>query len=117
MKNKIIYFSIIMIMMFGIVGCEKIEKIETKEIQLIEVNVEKVYHSNAYSTPMIVNNVIMMTSHPATYKVYFEYNGYEFHVNKKEVYDYCKNKNKVKIKVYKYTYEDNEIEYEFYDLK
>lgn len=114
MKNKIMCFCIIMIMMISIVGCDKIK---TKEIQSIEVNVEEVYHANAYSTPMIVNNVIMMTSHPATYKVYFEYNGYEFHVNKKEVYDYCKNKNKVKIKVYKYTYEDNEIEYEFYDLK
>ena len=114
MKNKIICFCIIMIMMFGIVGCKKIE---TKEIQLIEVNVEEVYHRNAYSTPMIVNKAVMMVNHPATYKVYFEYDGYEFHVNKKEVYDYCKNKNKVKIKVYKYTYEDNEIEYEFYDLK
>lgn len=114
MKNKIMCFCIIMIMMINMVGCDKIK---TKEIQSIEVNVEEVYHSNAYSTPMIVNNVIMMASHPATYKVYFEYNGYEFHVNKKEVYDYCKNKDKVKIKVYKYTYEDNEIEYEFYDLK
>ena len=114
MKNKIMCFCIIMIMMISIVGCDKIK---TKEIQLIEVNVEEVYHRGAYSTPMIVNKVVTVVNHPATYKVYFEYNGYEFHVNKKEVYDYCKNKNKVKIKVYKYTYEDNEIEYEFYDLK
>lgn len=87
--KKITILALLVAMLLCFVGCAKLINTETQEV---DATVTDVYHRGAW-VQMISNGKTMIPiSHPAQYKVTFEYKNITLTVDDKTLYDYYKSK-------------------------
>ena len=89
MKTKIILITMITLCLVSCIGCRKLV---STEYEKVEVTITDEYHRGTYVTPMKVGSVTTMHTHPAVYKIYFEYNGEEHYINNRDTYEKYKDK-------------------------
>lgn len=94
---------------FLLTGCTR--NLETKTIKEVTLNIDEVHHTSARSQPVVIGKIVSSVYYPAEYEVEFEYNGYEFEIDDKEIYEYCKDKKSIKANIYISTYDNGDIEY------
>lgn len=70
-------------------GCAKV--INTEQ-QQVEVTVVDSYYHGPYATPVRAGKVTTFIHHPATYKIYIDYNGVQYTLCGSEIYHFYKDK-------------------------
>ena len=97
-------------------GCAKL--INT-EYENVEVTVVDEYHRGMYVVPMKIGKVTTMRTVPAVYSITVEYNGVEYSINGKEIYEIYKEMvGKTVNETLEIKYYDNEsVRYNIVELK
>ena len=70
-------------------GCAKVINTEQKQV---EVTVVDSYYHSAYVTPVRAGKVTTFMHHPATYKIYVNYNDVQYALYGSEIYYFYKDK-------------------------
>ena len=114
--KKILLITAMFFLVIQLFGCAKC--INT-EYETVEVTVVDEYHRGMYMTPMKVGKVTTMQTHPAVYRITVEYNGVEYSINGKEIYDIYKDMVGKKVNAtLEIKYYDNEsVRYDIIELK
>ena len=87
-KNKVLAILLsFSILLFS--GCAKVINTEQKQV---EVTVVDSYYHGSYMTPVRAGKVTTFIHHPATYKIYVDYNGVQYALCKSDVYYLYKDK-------------------------
>lgn len=113
LKKKLVVLTGLLFAAF-LVGCGR--NLETKTIEIVTLNVVDTYHRDSWRQPVMIGKSMSTIYHSERNEVEFNYSGYEFEVDDREVYDYCKDKETVKAKIYKYTYDNGDIEYNLKEI-
>lgn len=79
----------ILLLLLCLSGCAKC--IST-EYETVEVTIVEEYHRGMYVTPMIVNKMTTMITHPAVYQIIVAYDGNEYTIDGSETYEKFKDK-------------------------
>jgi hypothetical protein len=85
--KKIISIALIAILLLCLSSCAELINTETQEV---DATITDVYFKSAWVQPISTGKTMMMVTHPAQYKVTFEYEGVTLTVNNKKLYDFCK---------------------------
>lgn len=85
--KKIISITLIAVLLICCTGCSELINIETKEVDAV---ITDVYYKSAWVQPISTGKTMIMVTHPAQYKVTFEYEDVSLTVNNKKLYDFCK---------------------------
>lgn len=89
MKNRITALLLLMIFIFGLVGCDKCVSVEYESV---EVTVIDEHYRSSYITPIYNGKTFVMVTYPASYHIIVEYNGSEYTVDDSETYYKYKDK-------------------------
>lgn len=103
-------FSILIYAFYMELSSEKIEK--KVEIKVVGVNYEPAYTTYSWNAAL---KTMTPMNHPADYKTYFSYDGYDFYSSLQSVYllSISKVNTKVKARVIKVIYKDGTVRYDF----
>lgn len=85
--KKIVSITLIAVLLICCTGCSELINIETKEVDAV---IADVYYKSAWVQPISTGKTMIMVTHPAQYKVTFEYEDVTLTVNNKKLYDFCK---------------------------
>ena len=85
--KKIVSIVLIAIMLLCMVSCAELINTETQEVDAV---ITDVYYKGAWVQPISTGKSIIMVTHPAQYKVTFEYEDVTLTVDNKKLYDFCK---------------------------
>lgn len=108
--------SLLFILIFMLSGCAKCISTETTTVQ---VKITDEYHRSMYVIPVYNGKTTTMVTHPAEYRITVEYDGSEYVISGRDVYD------KYSDKVGEYTngtletktYDNGMIKYNIIDLE
>lgn len=108
--------SVLFILIFTLSGCAKCISTETTTVQ---VKITDEYHRSMYVIPVYNEKTTTLVTHPAEYRITVEYDGIEYVISGRDVYD------KYSDKVGEYTngtletktYDNGMIEYDIIDLE
>lgn len=87
-KRIIIGIMSVLCLVFTLTGCAK--RINT-EYENVEVHIVDEYHRGMYITPIHSGKVTTMVTHPAVYRITVEYDGVEYTISGKDIYNKYKN--------------------------
>lgn len=87
--RKIISTILCLIFAFSLFGCAKCISTETTEV---EVKITDEYHRGSYMVPMRVGKVTTFRTSPAIYKITVEYNGNEYAITGRDIWNSYKDK-------------------------
>lgn len=85
--KKIISIALIALTLFCFTGCAELINTETQEV---DATITDVYFKSAWVQLIPTGKTMVTVTHPAQYKVTFEYEGVTLTVNNKKIYDFCK---------------------------
>lgn len=74
----------ILIFIFTLTGCAKCVSVETSTVQ---VKIVDKYHRSTYFVPRRIGKVRHIVGRPAVYRITVEYNGDEYEIGGREIYD------------------------------
>lgn len=115
-KNRIFVLLLLVLLLFGLVGCAKLVSTEYKNV---EVTIVDKHYTAMWMQPMLVGKVTTFITHPAVWKIIVEYNGVEYTINDEDTYNKYENKigqtaiGELKIE----TYDDGTIRYGIVSLE
>lgn len=114
--KKILSVAVMLIIVIQLCGCAKC--INT-EYENVEVTVVDEYHAEMSVVPIPTGKVVTMVTKPAVYRITVEYNGVEYSINGKEIYENCKDMvGKTVNATLEIKYYDNEsVRYDIIELK
>lgn len=84
MRKFVAIMVLSFIMMFSLVGCRKVVSVETQEV---EVSIVDEYYRGSYFSPVFNGKFTTMINHPAIYRITVEYEGVEFVLSGKDIYN------------------------------
>lgn len=116
MRKIITTIALIFIMMFTLVGCREVVNVETQEV---EVHIIDEYHRGTYMTPVYNGKTTIMVTHPAVYKITVEYEGVEFVLSGRDIYnEYSDKVGETTMGTLKITtFDDDSIDWDIIELK
>lgn len=82
--KKILSIAVMLLLVIQLFGCAKC--ISTK-YENVQVTVVDEYHKGTYITPILSGKTVVMHTHPAVYRITVEYNGVDYSINGKEIYE------------------------------
>jgi lipoprotein len=108
--------SVLFILIFTLSGCAKCISTETTTVQ---VKITDEYHRSMYVIPVYNGKTTTLVTHPAEYRITVEYDGIEYVISGRDVYD------KYSDKVGEYTngtletktYDNGIIDYDIIELE
>ncbi len=114
--KKIVFTLLVFAILFGLCGCAKCIKTETKTV---EVKIIDEYHRGVYVTPMRCGKVTTLMTHPAVYEITVEYNGEEYTISGSDTYNKYKDKigETTNATLEIRTYDDESTKYNITELK
>lgn len=114
--KKILSIAVILLFAIQLLGCAKC--ISTK-YENVQVTVVDEYHAAMSVVPMPTGKVVAMVTKPAVYRITVEYNGVEYSINGKEIYEIYKDMVGKTVNAtleIKY-YDDESVRYDIIELK
>lgn len=114
--KKILSIAVMLFLVIQLFGCAKCINTEYKNV---EVTVVDKYHRGMYVVPMKIGKVTTMRTNPAVYRITVEYNGVEYSIKGKEIYEIYKDMvGKTVNATLEIKYYDNEsVRYDIVELK
>jgi hypothetical protein len=85
--SVIFIIALITVVLLCFTGCAELINTETKEV---DAAITDVYYKGAWVQPISTGKSMIMITHPAQYKVTFEYEDVTLTVDNKKLYDFCK---------------------------